>query len=200
MEKWINDFINIRLAYIIIAIVIVIIYIIIKFYKKCKMYSAIRSIIRRYPSDDLKEEKLANEIKLLYDGLIKEKMSCINSKKYFNCILWIDYILIQINKNALLASALKRSYNSLKSAKDILVKEAPFSNCAPNQQRILRDISKLSDASNQEAVESAAKRVEDEFLRQEREISKNTLLSIISLVIGVCGFALNIYAFVKDIM
>lgn len=161
-----------------------------------RLYKALKNILERCQKNKYSPEYTGKEIMRIYQEFSKNGNSCyINRKEYPNCVVWIDFVLTRINIDEIGTKKLKDYYEILKEARDYLESENPFSQCTPNQQRMLSDISDLKNSNNKNIIDNIVNRIEDEFLRQEKDIKKNYLFNIISLVVGVSGIAVSIFLY-----
>lgn len=152
---------------------------------------ALTNIIKNLDiSKDLQPDILSQELVRFYNEYIQEAPRI--KKFYPNVVRWIDAILFRIDCGRPSALDLKDYVLILKSARDILQKENPFSKCEKYQQGILCDLADLETPDNKPIVHNILSRTEQEFLRLSGDIKKNSLLNIVSIAIGVIGIIVSI--------
>ncbi|MCM1184848.1 MAG: hypothetical protein NC337_15880 [Roseburia sp.] len=105
---------------------------------------------------------------------------------------WIDAILFRIDCESRYTFGLKNYVLILKSARDLIQKENPFSKYEKYQRGILCDLADLETPADKPIVHNILDRTEQEFLRLSGNIRKNTALNVVSIAIGVIGIVVSI--------
>ena len=167
--------------------------IIIDAFEKNRIYKALENLLKYCKDNDLSDENIADEIALLYNELMRKQM-IRPAKNYINCVVWLDSILIKLNMEDIHLKFLKKYYVELKRGRSILAARNPFSSCTPYQQRVLRDITELN-GNDERLKENIVNRVENEFLRQEKDNKRNSIINIASIAIGVVGILIPIISY-----
>ena len=140
------------------------------------------------------------EINLEYDYIsneIKNNFTLILLNKFFDLsnILTSNY-----RRKSKLLKKLEEQMPILIEIQIYIHKNKPFYKGSEYQQMILSDIKSIclknSSDDNNDIVNNAIKKVEDEFLKQEREIRKNDIINKLSVCIGVLGIVVSIILYI----
>jgi DNA repair ATPase RecN len=134
--------------------------------------------------------EVIRELKRLYTQFGREYSKF--RKFYPNIIMWLDAILFRIDTIKKISPVLLENEALLKEARDILEKENPFYQCSEYQQEILNDIRKFENDDNEIVVKNILNRSREEFLRQNIDNSRNRILNMISVIIGLTGIIVSV--------
>lgn len=179
--------------FLLVLLIILILPIIINAFEKNRIYIALENLLKYCKDNGLSDEDMADEIVLLYNELMRKQM-IRPAKNYINSVIWLDSILIKLSMEDISLKSLKEYYGELKRGRNILAARNPFSNCTPYQQRVLRDITELN-GNDERLKENIVNRVENEFLRQEKDNKRNIIINIVSIAIGVVGILIPIISY-----
>lgn len=172
-----------------------------------QMAKGLDSIVDKYNFDETagRISYICKEIEYFYEQYIESRPYL---KKIFpNVAVWIDYMIVTINlhKNCdymnrhITATNAHYVYNNLYHHMDSIVaiqnyihKSYPYHKTTPYQQCLLSDIQHITDGCSKDNISSIVQKVENEFLRLEKDIERNQKMNRLSITIGVLGIVVSI--------